>query len=291
MNFKGKVLNDYFLGVLYGDGYKQEDCYFFSTTNKAIADQLEEKLKSKDIHHTRFQRDYKNKDQDNWESLEIIEIYDKEFIAWLDFRKLLSDNAEERIKCNSNFLRGYLETKGSLFYYKQRQTDAWRISFSGQKNDLQYLYNYLVEVQGINCSAIMHRKERENQNIISSSYRFSIQNRVGIERFLHWIDSDVDVTPFLKEKIENFKQWNNLKPFNQKTTVYKNFRRATLYMAKELNIELKGFRGGGRSKFKPVYLWENDNKVMEFQGWQGAYEWTKEKYENELGLIPPTVAL
>jgi hypothetical protein len=290
MNFNKKILNDYFLGVLYGDGYKQEDCYFFSTTHKYLANQLEEKFISKNIHYARFTREYHNEYQKDWELLEIFEIYDKDFIAWLDSRKMFSDLSSDRIKCNSNFVRGFLETKGTLFYYKQRGTDAWRISFSGLKSDLQYLYNYLINEQGINCSAITQRKEREEQNIVSNSYRFSIQNRTGIDRFLNWIDSDIDVTPFLKEKIESFKDWNRTKPFNQKTKVYKNYRRATLYMANALKIELSGIRGGGR-KIKPIYLWEEGKQIQEFEGWQGAYEWTKEKYENETGMIPPTVAL
>lgn len=290
MNFNKKVLNDYYLGILYGDGHRQENCYFFSSTNKVLADQLEEKLKSKNIHHARFTRNYHNEEQTNWELLEIFEIYDKEFISWLEFRNIFSDHASDRIKCNSNFIRGYLETKGTLFYYTQRNTDAWRISFSGLEDDLHYLYNYLESEQGINCSAITQRKEREEQNIISNSYRFSIQNRNGIERFLYWINSEVDITPYLKEKIEAFNQWNKSKPFNQKTSVYKNYRRATLYMAKELNIKLNGIRGGGTG-IKPVYLWEDEKQVKEFEGWQGAFEWTKEKYENETGMIPPTVSL
>jgi phage-related protein len=283
-----KALNDYYLGILYGDGYKQENYYYFSTTRKDLADMVEGKLASKDIKFNRYQRDYNVNDKENWEMLEIIEIRDKDFLNWLELKNIFSENASDRIKLNSNFVRGYTETKGTLFYYKQRNSDAWRVSFSGTENDIQYLHEYLSKEHGINCSAITQRKDREDLNIISKSYRFSIQNRKGVESFIEWIDADFDVTPSFKDKIISFQNWNTAKPFNMVKT-YKNYRTATLAMAKELNVALYGKVGGGYGKVKPVYRWENEEPVETFAGWQGAYEWAVDKF-NELGINPPTIA-
>jgi hypothetical protein len=283
-----KALNDYYLGILYGDGYLQENYYYFSTTRKHLADIVEEKLTSKNIKYNRYCRDYTGKEKANWEQLEIIEIRDKEFLEWLQLRKLFSEQAHDRIKCNSNFIRGYIETKATFFYYKQRNTDAWRISISGTENDIHYLYNYLSQDHGIKCSSITQRKEREDLNIVSQSFRFSIQNRKGVRDLTEWIDADFDITSFLKNKIISFQKWDTKKPFNMVKT-YRNYKSATLAMAKELDVELKGIRGGGNVKPKPVYLWKDEKAIQEFEGWQGAFEWAKEKFD-EIGMNPPTIA-
>lgn len=284
-----KALNDYYLGILYGDGYLQKEYYYFSTTRKQLADILEEKLISKNIEYNHYTRDYNQEEKDKWEQLEIFEIRDKEFLEWLEMKKIFSDDAEDRMKCNSNFIRGYMETKGTLFYYQYRRTDAWRISISGSQDDLQYLHHYLLNDRRINCGTVTQRKEREDLNIVSQSYRFSIQNRKGVQEFVDWIDSDFDITGLLKEKIEAFRKWNTSKPFNMVKS-YKNYRSATLAMAKELEVDLRGIRGGGgKGNIRPVYLWENDEKIQEFAGWQGAFEWAKGKFL-ELGINPPTIA-
>lgn len=283
-----KALNDYYLGILYGDGYLQDGYYFFSTTRTALADVVEEKLKSKSIKYNRYVRDYVKDEKENWSDLEIIEIRDKEFLQWLELKKIFSNNPSERFKLNSNFIRGYLETKGTFFYYKQRNSDMWRVSISGTINDIQYLHNYLSTELGIKCSAITQRKEREELNVISQSFRFSIQNRKGVETFVELIDSDCDITSYMKEKIISFNNWNRSKPFNMIKT-YKNPKTATMAMAKELKVIIKGKVGGGYGKFKPVYLWEDEKEVEKFDGWQGAYEWACDKFV-QTGLIPPTIA-
>lgn len=283
-----KALNDYFLGILYGDGYMQDDYYFFSTTRKGLADLVEEKLKSKEIKYSRYCRDYYGEEKNNWEQLEIIEIQDRAFFDWLELKKMYSTNPVDRLKNNSNFMRGYLETKGTFFYHKQRESDAWRLSFSGIQADIQYLHALCSNQLGINCSAIIQRKEREELNIVSQSFRFSIQNREGVGKFIDWIDDDYDITGFLKEKIIAFRDWDNSKPFNLMKS-YKNAKTATQAMSRQLNIELKGKVGGGYGKAKPVYLWENDEPIQQFEGWQGAYEWAVGKFQ-EMGLIPPTIA-
>lgn len=283
---KGKAVNDYYLGLLVGDGYLQDDYYYFSTTSIELANLLESKLVEKKILYRRYTRPQL---KEKWEQLEIFHIIDKEFLAWLEYRQIFSHYVADRFKCNSSFVRGYMETKGTFFYYQSRQNnDAWRIAISGRQEDLQYLHAYLLEVHGIKSSAITQRKEREDLNIISKSYRFAIQNRKGVADFIDWINSDYDITAFLKEKILAFHQWNASKPYNM-VKRYKNYKSATLAMATKLNIEIKGIRGGGFGKNKPVYRWENNEIVQEFAGWEGAYSWTKEKFKNELGLNPPIV--
>ena len=119
------MLNDYLLGILYGDGYlqivKNQELLFSSTTPKELADRLVSALIDNNIKHSYFKRTYDtNRQKKNYEILEIIQITDENFIEKIKNDGYNSKIVKERFKFNLNFLRGYIETEGSLFQSNSR---------------------------------------------------------------------------------------------------------------------------------------------------------------------------
>lgn len=287
------MLSNYILGVLYGDGYLQyDDMYFFSTTHKEIADRVKEWLDYLGIRYISYTRDYQNPEYENWELLEIMEIRDIEFIDYLDRQKFFSDNAYDRIKNDVDFIRGYLETKGTFFKYFSRENEVWRCAFSGSYDDV-YVIKEILKSWGIESNQMIQRNDRRDKGIESESYRFSIQRRNMIALLVDYLygeRDDIEISLYLKEKFDEFLSYHRSTPFNRKREIFKHYRNASLYMARELGLEVKGIRGGGGMKgYKPVYLWENGEPVKEFMGWQGVYEWLVDVYESETGYSAPLV--
>jgi hypothetical protein len=285
-------MNQYILGLLYGDGHFQikegRELFVFATTHKEIAEKIETLLKENEFKYAHYKRDFPSEhEKGKWEVLELIEVYDINFHKILKGNGYNSNSVEDRIKWSGDFLRGYLETKGTFFKYEQRGNEAWRVSFSGKKDDIEFIRDNL-EKMNISCSKVVVRKEREDLGVKSESYRVSIQNRGGIDTFVKFINCG-DMSLLLKERINGFTHFNSTKPFNMKS-VFKNYKYAVLFMARKLNLEIKGVRGGGGTKgFKPVYLWEDEEQILCFRGWEGAYGWIKDIFYDETGFNPPLV--
>ncbi|OJT57358.1 hypothetical protein [Bacillus licheniformis] len=288
--------NDYILGLLYGDGHFQikdrYEWFMFSTTHKELSDKVINYLDENNIkyfnHRRHFPKGHKN---ENYEILEIIEITDVKFRKFLLSQGFLSDNASERIKWNRDFIRGIIETKGSLFTYQHRNSIAWRISISGNEDDVKYI-KYMLETElNVSVGDVFRRRERESEGIISESYRLNIQNRACVREVVNFIKGE-NISKYLNEMIEKFEKFDAETPYNMKRKVFKHYKFAVGAMARDLGIVIKGKRGGGGKRgFKPVYLWEGDKEIACFSGWGNAYKWICKVYEEELGRIPPEVHL
>ncbi|QKY68714.1 LAGLIDADG family homing endonuclease [Lentibacillus sp. CBA3610] len=159
------MLNNYLLGILYGDGYIQiinnRETVFFSTTHKEIADKLVSKLTNYGIIHNHYTRNHEaNSQKENYEILEVIQITDQEFLWKLKESGYDSSAAEVRIKSDSDFLRGYMEAKGTLFKSQSRGSEFWRISISGNYEDLIYIKKLFETHLGIKVGEVLQRRER-----------------------------------------------------------------------------------------------------------------------------------
>lgn len=288
--------DNYILGLLYGDGYFQlkyrYEWFMFSTTHKELSDKVINYLDKNSIKYFNHRRHFpKGHKKENYEILEIIEITDEKYRDYLLSHGFLSDNSNERIKWNKDFIRGIIETKGSLFSYQSRNSISWRISFSGNKDDIEYIKHMLETKLNISTGTVFRRKDREGEGVISQSYRFFVQNREGIRKIINFI-KEGDMSKYLGEMIEKFEKFDAETPYNMKRKVFKHYKFAVGAMARDLGIVIKGKRGGGGKRgFKPVYLWEDDTEKLCFAGWEHAYKWTCKLYEEELGRIPPVVHL
>lgn len=287
-------MNDYILGLLYGDGHflvkEGYELFMFTTTHKEIADKVTTALKNNGFKYSAFRREFgKGHTYEGWEILEIIECYDKSFHRLLKDNHFDSDISSKRIKLSGDFLRGYLETSGTFFKSIQRGNEFWRIALSGKQQDIDYLKEQLEILLNIKMTNVVRRKEREHLGIISESFRVNIQNREGIAKIVEYIQ-DEEVSEYLGQKIIAFNHFHASTPFNMKRKIFKHYKNAVGFMAKELDITIKGIRGGGGVKgFKPVYLWNNDEIVLCFAGWEKAYKWICLEFEKETGMIPPKV--
>lgn len=290
------IKNNYILGLLYGDGHFQikdrYEWFMFSTTHKELSDKIINYLDENNIkyfnHRRHFPKGHKN---ENYEILEIIEITDKKFREYLLSQDFLSDSANERIKWDKDFIRGIIETKGSLFTYRSRNSISWRISISGNKEDINYIKHMLETELNVSVGEVFRRRERESEGIISESYRINVQNRAGVREVVGFIKGE-NTSKYLEEMIEKFEKFDAETPYNIKRTAFKHYKNAVAAMTRELNIVIKGKRGGGGKRgFKPVYLWEEDTEIACFSGWENAYKWTCKMYEEELGRTPPEVHL
>ena len=288
------MFDNYLLGVLYGDGYFQKrynrEYFIFSTTHKELASKVQQTLEQNEVQYKHYQREFEEgHSKENYGILEIFEIHDEKFCRYIKECGFQSKKASERIRIDENFLMGFLETKGSLIKYYNRKSVAWRISFSGNQEDLEYLKETLEEKLNISFSKILQRKERIDDGIISASYRLTLQNRPGVAKLLSYIE-DREATEYIKQKIRSFEQFHASTPFNMKRKIFKHYKFAVGFMAKELGLTIKGIRGGGQViGDRPIHLWEEDVITSTFNGWQGAYEWIQNEYEVKTGFTPPKV--
>ncbi|SFD42078.1 hypothetical protein SAMN05216238_101261 [Lentibacillus persicus] len=288
------MLNNYLLGILYGDGYIQiinnRETVFFSTTHKEIADKLVSNLSNYGIIHNHYTR---NNDVDskkeNYEILEVIQITDPRFLQELKECGYASSAVEARIKFDSDFLRGYMESKGTFFKSHSRGSEFWRISISGNYEDLTYIKKLFETNLGIKVGEVLQRREREAYGVYSNSYRLSTQSRDAVTKIIQLIKGE-EISTYLKEKIKGFDRFHANTPFNAKRRVFKHYRNATLAMARELGLTIKGIRGStGTKGFRAIFLWEADCPVLCFKGWEGAYKWVSKEYEKSTGYRAPMV--
>lgn len=292
---KDVIIDDYVVGLLYGDGSMHikdgREEYFFSTTNVQVADRVKKEFEKIGLRHYTVRREHNTDEKENYEILDVVATTNEYAIKVLRLNHVISNNVEKRMKTSSDFLRGYLETKGTLFEYMSRKSVAWRVSFSGNKEDIVYLKSFLDNVLNVKTSNIAHRKEREHLGVVSDSYRLSIQNRDGVAKIVKYIDGD-DMSSYLKDKVESFKNFNESTPFNRKVKVFKHYKSATQYMARELNITVNGKKNDIRPNgWRLVYLWNNDgvNTVI-FNGYKIAYEFVSKLYKDTTKFDPPTVS-
>lgn len=290
-----KKINDYVAGLLYGDsgvnfskGYEQ---FFFSTTNKQVSDKVIEELDRLEIKYMYYQRDHRNyKGKEKYEILEIIDIINKDSLKSLKRNNIISDDVTKRIRDNKDFLRGYLETKGSLFQSESRGSEFWRISLSGSIEDVERVTYILESKLSIKMQNIIRRNERDNQGVISESHRVSTQSRDNVAKIIDFLD-DEEVTDYLGQRIRRFKEFHRSTPFNMKRKVFKHYKGATGFMARELGVKINGIRNDVRPKnFKPVYLWNSEDvRVLTFNGWETAFLWASKEYEKKTGFKGPVV--
>lgn len=285
------MITDYIKGILYGDGYYREvdNCYYFSTTHKEISDFLIVCLDDLNVSYSKYVRE--NKKYEEWELLEIVEIKDKDFIIYLKSIGFTSDLVEDRILTSGDFLRGYLETKGTLFTFNQRSSIFWRCSFSGLQEDMVYLKDFLLTL-GIETHEIVRRSERESLGIVSNSYRLNMQKRESISEIINYLYSEDEISKYLKEKMDCFIKYNNSTSFNQKKKVYKHYKNASLFMARSMGYTVGGDSNKSNptgSGLKPIYLRDSaGNEEDVYKGWIGAYEGLSDLYEST-GMEVPLV--
>jgi len=288
------VLNDYILGLLYGDGSytvkEGREFFLFSTVHKELADRVMKSFNDNHIKYSHHVRSFEvGHEKENYGELELVEIYDKKLLSILGEKQFKSEHAEERIKLSNDFLRGFLETKGTLFQSNSRGSIFWRISFSGNEKDIHFLKESLERMLGIAISSVVQRREREELGIISKSYRINIQNREGVSKLVEYIEGE-EVSTYLKERIEGFKLFDKITPFNMKKKVFKHHKFAVGFMAREMNLDLKGIRGISiKDRQKPVFLFENEEVKLCFRNWEQAYNWIREEYQEKTGKNPPKV--
>jgi hypothetical protein len=273
------LLTDYEYGLLYGDGHIQEEMYVFSTTHLEVYDFVHDGVKRENISHRAYIREHKGEDKENWSSLHILEITDLTCVKSL---------RHSTLQVSPDFLRGYLETKGTLFMFEQRGNISWRCSITGSKEELEFL---LFHLPFLSVKKIAQRREREKLGVISSSYRLSINRRQELFELLTYVDTNRDETTlYFAERIDSFYDFHRSKPFNM-NHAYKNHKYAAQAMAKRLGYELKGIRGGSGagSRRKPLYLKKNGEDMAVYYGWEEAYENLCPLFQHETGFLPPVI--
>lgn len=290
-------IDNYIYGLLYGDGHisikDKYECFLFTTTHKELVEKVKSFLSENNIkfgHHHRDYSHFEGHKKEKYEVLEILETYDKEFIKTIKDRGFQSENVEERIIWNGDFIRGFLETKGTLFQFMDHKgkNESWRLAFSGSIEDMTYLKEKF-DLMGTNSSQLLHRNERRELGIISKSYRLPIQNREGIKIVLDFLDGE-NKSLLLKERIDGFNHFYKTFPYRS-YKVFKHYKYASQFMARNLNLDIHGVRGGVslKNKMKPIYLWENGKEVLCFYSWENVYKWLSEIYLDETGVNPPLV--
>ncbi|QST02654.1 hypothetical protein IMZ31_19080 (plasmid) [Pontibacillus sp. ALD_SL1] len=278
------MFSDYIRGLLYGDGhlsYKEgTPILYFSSTHLILAGFVEDALQKHSIPYIAYERE-----TGDWSPLAIIESRDKEVIRYVDETSLF-----QGADLNPDFLRGYLETKGTFFSYDEQGKTRHRIAYSGSCDDMERIHQHLSDDLGVSCSSIIHRKEREEQGIISVSYRFAIQNRDGIYKMVDYLYDKEEISPMLLDTMDEFLAFNENTPSFRMKDVFKNYRNATKFMTRHLGLDIQGKKGGGAAKPKPVFLWENGEVVREFTGgWKEAYVYTSELFAKTYPFDPPRV--
>jgi len=288
------VFNDYVMGLLYGDGSftmkENREFYLFSSVHKELADKIEIALQSNDIRYSRFARVHDAEGEtSNYETLELVEIYDNRFLDFIVNSGFKSESVEDYFKTTGDFLRGYLETKGTLFQSNSRGNIFWRISFSGSEEEIKFLKSFLEKTLDIAVSNIVQRNERQEQGIISKSFRISIQNRLGVAKLVEYTDGE-EVSAYLKERVDGFKLFDKTNPFNMKRKVYKHYKYAVGFMAREMQLDIKGIRGISiKDRQKPLFLFEDEEIKQCFRNWESTYYWICEEYKSKTGKNPPKV--
>lgn len=288
------VFNDYVMGLLYGDGSftmkENREFYLFSSVHKELADKIEIALQSNDIRYSRFARVHDaDGETSNYETLELVEIYDKRFLDFIVSSGFKSESVEDYFKTTGDFLRGYLETKGTLFQSSQRGNLFWRISFSGSEKEIKYLKLFLETTLDISVSNIVQRNERQELGIISASFRISIQNRTGVAKLVEYIDGE-EISVYLKERVEGFKLFDKTTPFNLQKKAFKHYKNAVGFMTREMKLDIRGIRGISiKDRQKPLFLFEDEEIKQCFRNWKSTYYWICEEYESKTGKKPPKV--
>lgn len=292
-------LSEYDCGILYGDGFysEKEALYIFSTTTSDLSEKMKFKFEKWGVDFNYKIETHPTEEKENWEDLHI---YRLKNIDSINLNNYL-------VNCFKNlsigFVLGYIETKGSLFNYFETSKnkagkERWRLSLSGEKEDLEIIVAYLTNLDGdIVFSNIYRRKDkkRELEDIISESYRVHINRRYSIYKLITLFENNDlvnEINLYFKDKINKFKIYHENNPFNRKKSVFKTYRLAGNYLARELGLEVKGERGGvgGGSGSKPIYLWENGEKLKEIgKGWKEAYFYLKAIYEEENEFKAPEV--
>lgn len=268
-------ISDYLLGLMYANGKMQDDMFLVTFHTKELAQLVEEKLQRLNIFFSK-----KELKQNEEVTQYIIRIYDIEVLDEIKAKGILSVSSKNRIKCNSQFIRGYFEQKGSLAQYSEKGSVYWEVRFYGIEEDLEVIQNHLCSLFEIHKNQISKAGNEKHRK----SSRFTITNRKDVATFVDYIELDFNISPTLFEKIQNFKQWHSETPYRVRK-VYKNFKSATQYMARELQIHLKGIVGGNNT----VYLYEGEKVVNQFEGWEGAYSWTAQEFKKVTNLNPPIV--
>ncbi len=291
---KDIVIDEYVVGLLYGDGSMHlkdgKEQYFFSTTNAQIASRVRKEFDNLGLKYYKVIRDHNTDDKENYEILDIVATTNKHTISVLKSNHVISNDVEKRMRNSGEFLRGYLETKGTLFEHMSKNNTAWRVSFSGNKDDIYYLKDFLDNRLNVRTSSIHQRREREDLGVISESYRLPIQNRDGVSKIVEYIDGE-DMSAYLKDKVESFKDFHQSTPFNRKAKVFKHYKSATQYMAREMGIIVNGKRNDIRPNgWRLIYLWnEKEINTVIFNGYEVAYKHISELYKKTTGFEPPMV--
>lgn len=289
------MLSEYMRGILYGDGtFIMKDGYelfMFSTTHKELVDKVKVYMNNNNYRYNHYKREFEEgHEKQNYETLEMIESYDKEFHEILQNKGFQSVNVEDRIQMNSDFLRGYLETKGTFFKSYSRNSEFWRFAISGSESDINYLKEQIERKLQIKLSQVRQRDERKDKGIVSKSFRVYTQARSNINKLVDYMYSEIDITAHLKHGFDGFIHFHKVTPFNRKVRVFKHYKSAVGYMARELGLELKGIRGVSALRYqKPVFLWNNDEITLCFNNYEKTYFWICEEYENKTGFDAPLV--
>lgn len=290
---------NYILGLLAGDGHFQlkdgRDLFCFSTTNEESVQFVREFLNFNNYNFIDYIRNHSEEQKkrygENRRDLHIIEIKDERFLEYLKTKGFDKNNRSKNIQDDPDFIRGYLESKGTFFEGFDGKYRYFKMAFSGNKEEVERLNDILTK-RGVVASRIAHRKEKVNKGVVSNSYRLPIQNRKSISTMLNWIKGE-PVTKKLKDKFELFEDFEFEKDYRI-TKSYVRYKQAVKAMSDKLEIEIKGIYREKQvhtenERFNNVYLWDGSDQIAKFKGWKGAYEWVSDVYKDEFGFDAPEV--
>lgn len=283
----------YELGLLYGDGHRFKkygnERFLFTTTQDELIAKIESAFEQNEVAFLKFQRQH-GEGKENWKPLHILETSDEAFLGYLEAGGFEAADAEQRFKKNPDFIRGYLETKGTLFEYKSRGIDRWRCSISGSQEDLEFLVDYLQPYIG--DKRVRRRLDRAEMGVESESYRFSIDATEDLRVFLDFIKpvGQGEISSALMKKMNDFGVYWHVQKRKINPT-YKYYRGATKAMAKELELTIGGIKGGSKSGSgkKPIYLQEGETVITSVNGWEAAFQLVSMIFEQVFELKAPTI--
>jgi hypothetical protein len=234
------MFSDFQKGIIYGDGtiVNKATCkvLMFTCTNKSIVDNVHKWFDDEGIKVSRFQRNHTSEDKQNYEILDILESYHNPYIK---------GDLELSFIPNFEFLQGYIQTKGSIFKYMDKDVERYKMAFSGTKDNMETVRE-LLESIGIQDIKVIHRKEREHLGVISKSYRIQIHNRKVIRNILEQFNDDNWISLTMKEQVENFKLYDKETPYFRPNGAFKHYKNAVRYMLREMckTESLATTRGG-----------------------------------------------
>lgn len=275
-------------GLLYGDGSLNKDGYYtFSITHDELSELIKDALDRNSLTYYYKKVSYEHLEElKNYNELHHYTIK----VNGIEFIEMLSDNFNN---LTPQFLLGYVETKGSLFSYTETKKNVantrHKLSISGSYEELLIIKNYFQQLGCESKSEIHQRNDREEQGIISKSFRYSVNKRDDLEIIMNHLTID-EGSLHIKWRIEGFHNFNRTTPRRIVNHAFKSKRSACMYMIRELNYESEVSRIRGESRLRKVTVKDGDNVIAVTQGWINMYDILHKEFSNKFTVGIPVVA-